>query len=43
MGVRRVVTGHDKDGRSIIVSDEFDGHPLRPHLWGDTGLGCAFT
>ena len=35
MGVRRVVTGHDKDGRSIIVSDEF-AEPIDAAELGET-------
>jgi mannose-6-phosphate isomerase-like protein (cupin superfamily) len=35
MGVRRVVTGHDKDGRSIIVSDEL-AEPIAARDLGET-------
>jgi mannose-6-phosphate isomerase-like protein (cupin superfamily) len=35
MGIRRVVTGHDKDGRSIIVSDE-SAEPMKVGDLGDT-------
>src|SRR4029077_819994 len=35
MGVRRVVTGHDKDGRSIIVSDEL-AEPIEAGNRGET-------
>ena len=38
MGIRRVVTGHNKDGRSIIVSDEL----AEPITAGDLGETYVF-
>ena len=35
MGIRRVVTGHDKAGRSIIVSDEL-AEPIEAGDLGET-------
>jgi mannose-6-phosphate isomerase-like protein (cupin superfamily) len=35
LGIRRVVTGHDKEGRSIIVSDEL-AEPIKAGDLGET-------
>ena len=36
---RRVVTGHDKDGKSIVVSD---GTPPQNHAWKGRSIGADF-
>jgi hypothetical protein len=46
MGIRRVVAGHDRDGRSIIVSDELvepiEGNPGGTHLFWSADESPSF-